>query len=57
MNCQGKKKEEGKYEVGILLKSLYGTRDASANFQAEVAMLMISMRFNKEPIQPKHMLP
>ena len=36
----------------MLLKSLYGTRDASANFQAEVAKLMISLKFKRSRYNP-----
>ena len=33
--------------VGYLVKSLYGTRDAAANFQAEVAKFMVGIGFER----------
>ena len=41
--------EEGadKTEVGLLKKSLYGTRDASTNFQQEVCTVLESAGFRR----------
>ena len=38
-------RKEDKDEVGLLIKSLYGTRDAAANFQKEVRKFMVSCGF------------
>ena len=37
--------QEGRDDVGFLVKSLYGTRDAAANFQREVRKFMASCGF------------
>ena len=39
--------EKGKNMVGILKMSLYGTRDAAANFQREVWRLMVKLGFTQ----------
>jgi hypothetical protein len=39
--------------VGLLQKSLYGTRDAAANFQAEVKSCMASMGFSQARYNPQ----
>ena len=38
--------------VGLLLMSLYGTRDAAANFQAEVRKFMLSQGVRQAPYSP-----
>ena len=39
--------------VGLLLMSLYGTRDAAANFQAEVRKFMLSQGFHQAQYSPQ----
>ena len=39
-------------EVGLLEMSLYGTRGAAANFQAEVKKLMVSVGFRVSRYSP-----
>ena len=39
--------EKGQDLVGVLKMSLYGTRDAAANFQREVAKLMLNLGFSR----------
>ena len=39
--------DEGEDLVGVLEMSLYGTRDATANFQMEVAKLMRSLGYTQ----------
>jgi len=39
-------------EVGILKKSLYGTRDASANFQMEVKIVLTKAGFRQVKYNP-----
>ena len=38
--------------VGLPQKSLYGTRDAAASFQAEVRSFMLSVGFQQAPYSP-----
>ena len=39
-------------DVGLLQKSLYGTRDAAANFQAEVRAFMLASGFAQSAYSP-----
>ena len=43
---------DGEDCVGFLQKSLYGTRDAAANFQAEVRSFMLRFGFKQSPYSP-----
>ena len=45
-------REEGKDEVGFLRMSLYGTRDAAANFQREVRATMVKAGFTVSRYNP-----
>ena len=45
-------RKPGLDEVGLLQKSLYGTRDASANFQAEVRKFMVNCGFTPSAYNP-----
>ena len=43
---------DGADQVGLLQKSLYGTRDAAANFQAEVRAFMLASGFAQSRYSP-----
>ena len=43
---------DGADNVGLLQKSLYGTRDAAANFQAEVRAFMLASGFAQSRYSP-----
>ena len=44
-------------DVGLLLQSLYGTRDASANFEEEVRKGVDQSGVQERQVQPQHVLP
>ena len=49
---QARAENDAEDYVGLLLMSLYGTRDAAANFQAEVRKFMLSQGFRQAPYSP-----